>query len=1615
LPGKYLKAFIFLEGSMKFFKLAILSFLALLSASSLALAEDPEYDPFYTKGVPLEATPPIQGIFEEVDPFSGYLKIVQTDLELPQNGGLKLKIMRYYDSAIWSRWDTSFPGIVALNRKSPLGIGWYMHMGIMRNPLGNTPVFELPDGSRKTFYPATGNPATKISQDLWTCKKVSSEGSTYRWEVTSPDGTVYTLESGGVNAGYHEYTPMLVAQVVKIQNPRRTSTITVNYQVETGSGTAMAYSYLSSITDSAGRKITFTYDKQLHQLKSIATDQRTIRYAYDSFVAPSGRRYNTLTKVTPPVGNPWKYAYEETTLGLAKMTYPTGGSISYAYTPVTFPTGIVHVGFRVVTQRSTSGRDIPDGTWTYQYAPGNNPPSGSGAVTTISGPNGMKEVYKYYSWNNCSGGEVWRVGRPMSRKLYQNDNLIESETYTWDRGDKLSSAPLQNAHWSPASQYDRRSDPGVFHPLMTSKAVTRDGKTYTTTFDDHDAYGNPETITESGDKTRTTQLTYWTNAGKNIVQGKPATEKVTGGFPGTFTTSYTYDTNGNPTKLNKYGVITKYTYATNGNLSKIIDANNRTWTYSWSKGRISKITNPLYSISRVINANGTIAKETNGRNYSTSYTYDKNLRVTKVTPPVGNAIAYSYPADSSYRKETRGGFYTKAYFDGFGRPTGTLNSKGVRTDIDYNAYGSKNFTDSNIGDKVSFDALERPIQAVHKDNKSVRYIYSGNTVTVKDEANNSTVRTYNAFGSPDEKLLVAVKDANGKTAGYNYNILGSLTTTSYGGITRRFGYNSKNFLTSESNPETGSITYGRDNVGNLTRKTDGTGTLSYSYDAINRLTKIYKGTEVITIGYDKADNRTSLTSPAASYGFVFDKANRPTTKNETILGTAYVSSYAYDGNDNLTSITYPGSRVVGYQYNAHNEVTAIPGMVSSATYNLAGQPLGYTCDNGLSSSFTYNSRYLPTGMSAGSVVEYTYDYDSRGNTVGISNELDASKDQTFAYDKLNRITTFNGAWGSGSFTYDVTGNRLTKTIEGVATHYSYASNRLTGTTGNEPGSYAYNTAGHLTSGTWGGKSHTLTYDGFNQVKAFRSGTTLLAEAGYDGDGLRIKKTADGETIVYHYDLAGNVISENFADGRKIADYVYLNGKLVAKIIPEEEGGIETWAPTCASGSYNPETDMCEEGEQSTYPAVSTLAQCTAQVLINGSWVDMTHASETWSFAFLNMDFSCGGGTAPRWYGHGVVFDSSCNVIKKADLGSCGGQHPGNPDLYPSTSPKPPGSTWTFWSGERTARNSSIETLSCPDGGTLDGTTCIVDTIVQTAPDCGSGTLDGENDVCRSGTGQAVAEEVYFYHTDVAGTPLAMSDSSMQKVWEADYKPFGEEFTVEANHENDKRFVGKEKDEETGLNYFGARYLSAKTGRFLAPDPVRAVGPRLGKIIASRITVPQRLNTYAYALNGPMKWVDPSGLIEGSVANLAKRKKIDRIAKGYNKSTAWSYYAKKDNFGPDTNKCNKFVYDVTKQAGAEARVKNGNYSRAPLASEWAHEFTKIPNWRMLKTNESPEPGDVAAYKLYGGGTSFSGHSGIIVSDGNGGTTNISAHELEVYTVPDQFQGNPDTKYRRYTGD
>jgi RHS repeat-associated protein len=132
------------------------------------------------------------------------------------------------------------------------------------------------------------------------------------------------------------------------------------------------------------------------------------------------------------------------------------------------------------------------------------------------------------------------------------------------------------------------------------------------------------------------------------------------------------------------------------------------------------------------------------------------------------------------------------------------------------------------------------------------------------------------------------------------------------------------------------------------------------------------------------------------------------------------------------------------------------------------------------------------------------------------------------------------------------------------------------------------------------------------------------------------------------------------------------------------------------------------------------------------------------------------------------------------------------------------------------------------------------------------------------------EKVFFYHTDPAGTPLAMTDSSGNVVWRADYKPFGEEQSVTQSPENVMKFVGKEKDKETGLHYFGARYMKDEIGRFITSDPVEPVDPKTSKTNNEMLKNPQKMNRYAYALNNPYKYVDPLGLFDITIVEMGER-------------------------------------------------------------------------------------------------------------------------------------------------
>ena len=66
-----------------------------------------------------------------------------------------------------------------------------------------------------------------------------------------------------------------------------------------------------------------------------------------------------------------------------------------------------------------------------------------------------------------------------------------------------------------------------------------------------------------------------------------------------------------------------------------------------------------------------------------------------------------------------------------------------------------------------------------------------------------------------------------------------------------------------------------------------------------------------------------------------------------------------------------------------------------------------------------------------------------------------------------------------------------------------------------------------------------------------------------------------------------------------------------------------------------------------------------------------------------------------------------------------------------------------------------------------------------------------------------------------------------------------------------RFTGKERDSESGNDYFGARFYASTMGRWLSPDP--------GWFMFANINNPQSLNLYSHALNNPFVWIDIDGL------------------------------------------------------------------------------------------------------------------------------------------------------------
>jgi RHS repeat-associated protein len=539
------------------------------------------------------------------------------------------------------------------------------------------------------------------------------------------------------------------------------------------------------------------------------------------------------------------------------------------------------------------------------------------------------------------------------------------------------------------------------------------------------------------------------------------------------------------------------------------------------------------------------------------------------------------------------------------------------------------------------------------------------------------------FSSPSFSVSVsgsALTGGSGGTIGsgalitmYTYDALDNLLQVQQQGNTsvttqwrtRTFAYNSLSQLVSSINPESNTVpcgtppcstvatTYSYDANGNLSYKTmpaqnqqsTATVTLSYCYDVLDRLTaKVYTQqtcnpsqftSPVATYAYDgvaplgcsptlspitnPVGRRTGMCDAAGSEAWSYDPMGRAVADKRTTNGVSMITTYVYNDDSSLKTLTYPSGRIITYAPTPMGQPASALDIADSinyaqtAQYNPAGAlsslvlgPAG--AFTGININSAYNSRLQPTSIvaysTAGTALSLSYCFyplasgvcpsnprgRDNGNVVQISNTLNSSRSQTFTYDSLNRVATASsGTWGE-SYSLDAWGNlnqfvpyNGLPLVDKSASQLADGSNRIIG--------FCYDTAGNLLDQGACASSHAYTYNAENQL-------TFTAQVNYiyDGDGNRVEKYMPSANPpfyeLYWYGGGSDPLEETDGTGNltntAFHEYVFFGGKRIARRDGTTSGDVQYYIAdhlgsarvvTNATGVTQTDIDYCPYGAQ----------------------------------------------------------------------------------------------------------------------------------------------------------------------------------------------------------------------------------------------------------------------------------------------------------------------------------------------------------------------------------------------------------------------------------------------------
>ncbi len=703
----------------------------------------------------------------------------------------------------------------------------------------------------------------------------------------------------------------------------------------------------------------------------------------------------------------------------------------------------------------------------------------------------------------------------------------------------------------------------------------------------------------------------------------------------------------------------------------------------------------------------------------------------------------------------------------------------------------------------------------------------GNLASITNPAGHVTlISAYDLVGRPR-----VTTDANGLTTTLTYDSRGRLTSRQVGIETTRYAYDWAGQLIRVTLPDASYLQYTYDDAHRLIEVDDALGdSIVYTLDAI--------GNRIQEQVFDPADNLTRSRSRT------FNSLNQSASD----LGAqAQRTSYTYDNNNNLATVTDPLGHSNGNIYDALNRLTAVldPNLGTvHYTYDAASNLGQVTDQRELVTSYTYDGLNNPIKIQSPDTGTTVNTYDLAGNLLTKSDARGVTA--TYTYDNINRTTNIVFHRGNvdeiHQFQYDVGVNgkdHLTQITDPAAvTAWTYnaqgrvASKAQTVDALTKLVTYVYNNAGQLVEMTSpSGQQIGYSYIN-NRVSAITvNGQTLLHGAVTMPFGpLSSWLWGNGLFTFRNYDRDGRVASWEFRNGASILRKEQTfdeASRIVAVNDPGHLGASQAY-------QYDPldRLTVAQTGipsshtQQFAYDAVGNRLNITIDNSITNAAYEPGNNQLQMLSGSLPTTYLLGSGTWAFTYNNANRLSTVLNgsVTIATYRVNAQGQRVS----------KSVGGAITYF-----VYDEQGHVLGEYDraGSLIAETIWFEDLPVATLRPTGA-------------SGIPTPVNIYYVHADHLGTGRAVTRPSDNKLmWQWDnLDPFGanlpnENPASQGPFKYNLRFPGQYYDAETGTNYNYFRDYDPQIGRYTESDPIGIWGG---------------LNTYTYVANDPLIHIDPTG-------------------------------------------------------------------------------------------------------------------------------------------------------------